>query len=431
MGCMRLAGRVLRVGESQTINVARRARELRESGASLVDLGAGEPGFSSPRVAATAAAAAIEAGFTRYTAVEGPLDLRLALARDVSDRFGAPWTGRGDVLVSVGAKAALMEAVMALVEPGAEVVIPSPCWSSLPAQVELVGGSPVLVPLDPGNDFRLDAEPLVAAFTDSTRALIVNSPCNPTGAVISQRTLRLLAEECARRDVVLISDETYERYVYAPRHHASVASIAREYGEHLVLVGSFSKSYAMTGWRVGYALGPERLIRAMTAVQSHLTTNATSFAMAGALAALEQGEDQIQSNVMHCLHNRQQLVDSLAEVSGVRCPEPEGAFYAFLDVRALIGERFDNTDDLARALLDQAGVVVVPGTAFGVEGHLRVSYAGSFGDIEEGSRRLRRFFHDLADEPVIVESASAPSKDSGQARSGDSEQASNEADRQI
>ncbi len=404
---MRLAGRVLRVGESQTINVARRARELRESGASLVDLGAGEPGFSSPRSACVAAKGAIDAGFTRYTAVEGPADLRVALARDHAARFGAPWTGQGDVVVSVGAKAALMEAVLALVEPGVEVVMPSPCWSSLPAQVELAGGTPVLVPLDPANDFRLDAEPLVAAFTEATGVVIINSPCNPTGAVISQSTLGLLVEECARRGVMLISDETYERYVYAPKRHNSVAAFAREYGDSVLLVGSFSKSYAMTGWRVGYALGPEPLIRAMTAVQSHVTTNATSFAMAGALAALEQGEDQVQANVMHCLHNREQLVSALADVPGVRCPEPEGAFYAFLDVREMIGERFETTDDLAGELLEQAGVVAVPGSAFGVEGHLRLSYAGSFGDIEEGARRLRDFFTDLAASAVIVQSAPA------------------------
>ena len=404
---MRLAGRVLRVGESQTINVARRARELRESGASLVDLGAGEPGFSSPRVAVGAAKAALDAGFTRYTAVEGPLDLRVALASDYAKRFGGPWTGLGDVMVSVGAKAALMEAVLALVEPGEEVLIPSPCWSSLPAQVELAGGTPVLVPLDPGNDFRLEGDALIGSFTESTRALIVNSPCNPTGAVTTAQTLRLLAEECAARGVVLISDETYERYVYPPGRHASVASLAGELGESVLLVGSFSKSYAMTGWRVGYALGPEELIRAMTAVQSHLTTNATSFAMAGALAALEEAAGQVEANVMHCIHNREHLMGALVDLPGVRCPAPAGSFYLFLDVRELVGTVFESSARLAEDLLERAGVVVVPGTAFGVEGYLRLSYAGSFTEIEEGASRLRSYFLELAESSVTLESAPA------------------------
>ena len=375
------------MSESATLRLTIRIRELERGGASLISFGAGEPHFPSPDSAVAEAQRALSAGSTRYTSVAGILDLRRALAERYRE-LGAPWEA-DQVLVTVGAKAALFELAVALFDGGDEVVIPQPCWVTLPEQVLLAGAEPILVPMSAKRGFEIDAEALIGALTPRTRAVIVNSPCNPTGGVITADGLRRLVEVCSERQLLVIADETYEAFVYDGREHASVAQLASEFPQTVILVSSFSKSYAMTGWRVGYMLGPAEVIAAAMAVQGHATSNVTSFAMFGALAALDE-RDEVARRVREYQESRDAMLDGLNSLPGVRCAKPAGAFYAFPNVEALFDDRITGSLELSEWLLETAGVAVVPGSAFGDDRHLRCSFACSRATIEEGVSRIER-----------------------------------------
>jgi len=386
---MRLAQRVSRIGESATLRVSRRASQLRAEGVDVLDLGVGEPDFDSPRVVVEAARAALSDGMTRYTPVPGIQPLRQALAARYQSAYSAPW-GAGDVVVTVGAKAALFELALALFDIGDEVVIPSPSWVSFPEQLRFAGAEPVDVPTDPDDGFRIRAEPVIKAFTDRTRAVIINSPCNPTGGVIGAGDLELLTAACAERGIALIADETYERFVYEGEH-ASAAALAGRYPETVILVGSFSKTYAMTGWRIGYVFGPPPVIRAVSNIQSHATSNPTSFAQSGALTALAEAEPDVERMIATYRQRRDVLIPKLNELPGISCRPPAGAFYTFPDVSgALCGDMSDSLA-FAEKLLEEAAVAVVPGIAFGAEGHVRISFACSTEELERAIERVDRF----------------------------------------
>ncbi len=383
---MRLAGRVSRIGESATLKVTRRAAELRAQGVDVVDFGAGEPDFQSPPVAVEAARQALADGFTKYTPSSGIPKLREALAERFHRDYGSPWQG-GDTLVSVGGKAALFELALALFDDGGEVVLPSPCWVSFPEQIRLAGAEPVMVPTSPEDGFRIHADPLIEALSDRTRAVLVNSPSNPSGGMIEAADLRRLVAACAERGVLVISDETYERFVYEG-NHASVAALAAEYPETVVLVGSFSKTYAMTGWRVGYALGPRSVLGPVADIQSHATSNPTSFAMVGALAALREAEPDVDRMIAAYRERRDFLIPRLNEVPGFSCRPPAGAFYAFPHVAEAYEEGRWGSVAFAELLLDEAAVAVVPGAAFGADDHVRISFACSTETLERGLARM-------------------------------------------
>lgn len=368
--------------------VSRRVAELRSQGIEVLDLGAGEPDFPSPEAAVKAAQRALDEGRTKYTVLEGTNELRTLLA----ERYGAPgarWSA-ANVLVTVGAKAALYQLSRAFLRPGDEAVVPTPAWVSIPAQVRLAGAAAVTVPMAPEDGFAIRAQPLIEAMSQRTRAVIVNTPCNPTGAVASTLDLERLASACAERGALLISDETYERFVYDGRRHASVAALAARYPDTVVLVGSFSKSYAMTGWRVGYLLGSAEVVAAAAAVQSHVTSNATSFAMAGAEAVLGVEPPESAALVAACARRRDLVLSELERVPGVVCPPPAGAFYAFPDVRACLDESCPDSVSLCGRLLDEARVAATPGSAFGCEGHLRLSFACSDEVLASGLEGLVR-----------------------------------------
>ena len=368
--------------------VSRRVAELRREGVEVFDLGAGEPDFPSPETAVMAARRALDEGRTKYTVLEGTPELRAGLAARYRPQ-GAPWSA-ANVLVTVGAKAALYELAQALLSPGDEVVVPTPAWVSIPAQVRLAGATPVTVPMAAADGFAIRARPLIDAMSERTRAVVLNSPCNPTGAVAGGPDLERVARACAERGALLISDETYERFIYDERRHASVASLAARYPETVVLVGSFSKSYAMTGWRLGYLLGAPSVVAAAAAVQSHVTSNATSFAMAGAEAVLEREPPEAAALVAACARRRDLVVAALDRIPGVVCPPPAGAFYAFPDVSAWFDERCPDSAAFCRRLLDEAGVATTPGSAFGCEGHVRLSYACSDRMLTAGLERIGR-----------------------------------------
>ena len=384
------SSRARRLAESATMRVSRRAGELKAAGRDIIDLSAGQPDFPSPAVAVEAARQALAAGFTRYTAAAGLPDLRRALAERYADTFDAPWEA-DNVIVTVGAKAALFELMQALVDDGDEVVIPSPCWVSFEEQVRFAGGNPITVPMSATDGFTIHAEPLIDAFTDRTRLVLVNSPCNPTGGVISAADLRWLAEACAERQVVLLCDETYERFVYDGVEHAGAAALARDFPASVVVVSSFSKTYSMTGWRLGWAAGDRRIIRKVLEVQSHATSNPTSFAMVGALAALREGEPEVQAMLKAFAARRRAVVEALEAIPGVECLPPAGAFYAFPRISSTFenrGGRVGGSMELAELLLEEAGVAVVPGVAFGADQHIRLAFARSVEDLEKGIQRI-------------------------------------------
>jgi len=383
---VKLSARASAIGESATLRVTRRATELRAQGVAVVDLGAGEPDFDSPPVAVEAARRALAEGFTRYTPGSGLPALRTAVADSFQRRFGTPWKA-ADSVITVGGKVALFELALAVFDSGQEVVLPSPYWVTFPEQVRFCGARPVMVPTCGEDGFRIHAEALIEAATERTRAFLINSPCNPTGGVMSAEDLRRLVVFAAEREILVIADETYERFVY-DGPHASAAALAAEFPDTVALVGSFSKTYAMTGWRLGYLLGPAPVVKAVENIQSHATSNATSFAMVGALEALLHAEPYVEKMLAEYHARRDMLVPLLNGIPGFRCRPPHGAFYAFPDVSACFRPGREDSIALAEYLLEEAGVATVPGAAFGAEAHLRLSFACSRATLKEGLERI-------------------------------------------
>jgi aspartate aminotransferase len=385
---VKLSARVSRIGESATLRVTRRAAELKRAGVSLVDFGAGEPDFSSPPEVVEAARRALAEGFTRYTPGSGIPELREEVADLYRREHKAPWTAAQSV-ITVGGKAALFETALAVFEDGQEVVLPSPAWVSLPEQIRFAGAVPVLVPTSGDDGFRIHAGPLLDAVTERTRAILINAPCNPTGGVISAEDLRTVVELAASRGLLVISDETYFRFVYGGLPPVSAAALAAEFPDTVIVVGSFSKTFAMTGWRVGYMLGPAPVVRAVEIIQSHATSNPTSFAMIGALEALRSAEPSVKVMIAEYAARRELLIPRLNELPGFVCRPPDGSFYAFPHVAACYGPgRGEDSTAFTEFLLEKARVAVVPGAAFGSDEHIRISFACSRETLAEGLRRL-------------------------------------------
>jgi aspartate aminotransferase len=337
-------------------------------------------------VAVEAARRALTDGFTRYTPGSGTPELRAALAELHRRRYGSPWTP-AQTVITVGGKAALLEVALALFQEGQEVVLPSPCWVTFPEQIAFAGAKPVMVPTSREDGFRIHAGPLLAAVTDRTRAILVNSPSNPTGGIITAEDLRQIVTFAAERGLIVVSDETYERFVYTGTH-ASAASLAAEFPDTVVVIGSFSKTYAMTGWRVGYVLGPQPIIRAVEKIQSHATSNPTSFAMVGALEALDKAEADVEVMIAEYRARREMLVERLNRLPGFECRPPDGAFYAFPHVAACYRPGRQGSVALAEFLMEEARVVVVPGAAFGADDHIRLSFACSRATLADGMDRM-------------------------------------------
>jgi aspartate aminotransferase len=387
---VRLSRRVQRIGESATLRAARRAAELRARGVEVVDLSAGEPDFPSPPVAVEAARRALADGFTKYTPNPGIPGLRKAISERYRGEFGAPWSV-AETLVTVGGKGALFESALALYEEGDEVVLHTPAWVTFAEQIRFCGAQVVEVPTRGDDGFAIHADALLGALTGRTRAVVLNSPCNPTGGTIGATDLRKLVEGCARRGVLLLADETYERFVYDGAPTLSVASLAAEFPDTVVIAGSFSKTYAMTGWRLGYLIGPRELVDAAGRIQSHATSNATSFAMVGALAAMESAEADVRAMVAEFEARRDLLVPRLNALPGVSCRTPGGAFYVFPDVSSHFGPELPGSVEFAERLLEEEAVAVVAGEAFGSDRHVRISFACARETLEQGLERLERF----------------------------------------
>jgi len=395
---VQLAERVNRISVSATLAVLTEAERYKARGIDVVDFGPGEPDFPTPEHIKRAAIRAIEQNFTKYTATAGIAPLREAVCAWHAAQFGSSYAP-GECIVSVGGKHAIFNTINALIEPGDEVLIPVPYWVSFPDIVKYAGGRPVFVPTEAADSFCLRAAQVEGLLGPRTRVLIVNSPNNPTGAVVPPEEFARLYEVCRRRGVWLLSDECYSHFTYGSTRPYSVAGIAGS-KPHLIVVGSLSKTFSMTGWRVGYALAPQPLVDAMLKLQSQSTSNPTSISQYAALEALKGPMDSVATMLAEYARRRARILAGLRAIPGVTCTAPDGAFYVFPNVAARLGNGpgtlaaigAQDTAALGRLLLEREHLAVVPGEAFGAPGFLRFSYATSIERIEEGLRRLERFF---------------------------------------
>ena len=388
---MHLSARARGIQPSVTIAIDTRAKALQDAGERVINLSAGEPDFPTPRHVCAAAVAAIEAGFTRYTPAAGIAELRRAIA-DKHRRDNGVAYAEDEIVVSSGGKHALFNAFMAICDPGDQVIIPAPYWVSYPEMVRLAGGEPVIVETGPETGFKLTPEALRRALGPRSRAVVVNSPNNPTGAVYTREELDALAAVAAEADLWIVTDELYEHLIYEGQH-VSIAALRPEYRQRTILINGVSKAYAMTGWRIGWAAAPRPVAKAMAAIQSQATSAVNSIAQKAAVAALTGPQDDVAAMREEYRRRRDLVVDGLSRLPGIDVERPAGAFYVYPSVRGLLGReiggrRVDDDVALAEALLEAARIAVVPGTAFGTPGYLRLSYATARSDLEEALRRL-------------------------------------------
>ena len=392
---MKISRRAASVQPSPTLAITARARALVAQGVDVVSFGAGEPDFDTPDHVKRAAIEAIEAGFGRYTATAGIPELRKAIADKHRRENGLDYD-ESEILVTVGAKHAIYEAFQALVDDRDEVIIPAPYWVSYPDMVKLAGGVPVIVEAKAENGFVPTAEAIREKLTDRTVAVVLNSPSNPTGAVWSQEALASIAKVLEGHDCTIISDDIYEHLIYTDAPFANILSAAPQLRERTLVVNGLSKSFAMTGWRLGWAAGPRQLIAAMQKIQDQSTSNTCSLVQKAAIAALEGGLECVEQMRVKFAERARYVYGRLGAMPGVECPPIAGAFYAFPDVRTLCarsykGEKVGTDTRLAEILINDFQVAVVPGSAFGAPGFMRLSFATSMAQLEKGLDRIESF----------------------------------------
>jgi aspartate aminotransferase len=374
---------------SATLAAAQAAEALRASGADVVDFGAGEPDFDTPLNIKRAAEEAIRVGRTKYTSTGGVRELQAAIIGFYKNQFGTEYAP-SEVMATAGGKQAIFNAAVTLLNPGDEVLIPKPYWVTFPEVCVLAGANPVFIETEE-TDFLLTAEQFERAITPKTKLAILNSPSNPSGRVLPPETFRRIVEIATEHDIYVVSDECYLRFVYPPATVFSAASLPSELRARLCIAGSFSKTYAMTGWRMGYALASAEWTKAMLKVQGHSTSNPTSIAQHAAIEALNGPQDSVAEMLGEYTKRRAWLLNELRQISGLKCFEPEGAFYAFPDVRGCLQKDLKTSADFAQKLLEEEQTVVTDGTGFGTPGFVRMSYATSMAQIQEGVTRIKRF----------------------------------------
>ena len=394
---IRIASRLEPIKPSITLAVTAKAAKLKAEGLDIISFGAGEPDFDTPdhiKAAVTTALNKPGGSTGKYTEVGGTAALRTAIATELS-RVHKTTISPDNVLVSAGAKHSLYNLFMALLDPGDEVIIPAPYWVSYPDMVMLAGGKPVIVPARAEDDFAVRAEDVRAACSGKTRAIVLNNPSNPTGAIYTRAQIEALAAVVVEKNLLVISDDIYRQLVYGDGEYVSIASISPELAERTILVDGVSKTYAMTGWRIGYTAGPSVLIKAMAKIQGQSTSNPTNAAQIATLAALTGPQDCVATMRAAFDERRLVMLKLLRAIPGVTCREPKGAFYAFPDLSAFVGKTtpegsiLDDDIQLCDWLLEVGKIAVVPGTGFGAPGHVRLSYACSMANIENGLARLK------------------------------------------
>lgn len=396
---MKLSNKVMDITPSSTLAVTAKAKQMKAEGIDVVGFGAGEPDFDTPEHIKQAAIKAIEEGFTKYTPAAGTIELKKAICDKFKNENGLEYKP-SQIVISNGAKHSLTNAFMAILNPGEEVIIPAPFWLSYPQMVKLADGVPVIVYAKKENNFKVTIEDLEKAVTDKTKALVINSPSNPTGVVYTEEELRAIADFAVKHDIYVISDEIYEKLIYDGIKHVSIASFNEEIYKRTIVINGVSKSYSMTGWRIGYLAAPEDVAKAISNVQSHATSNPNSIAQKATLAALTGPQDCVEEMRKEFEARRNYMVERLSKIPSFSIIKPQGAFYVVIDLSNILGKEFEGrvietADDFSEILLEKDSVAVVSCTDFGFSNCIRLSYAISLESIKKGLDRIENFVNKL------------------------------------
>jgi len=394
---IKLSDKVLNIAPSMTLAVNAKLKKMVDEGVEVFGFGVGEPDFDTPEYIRNAAVEAMNKGFTRYTPAQGTIELRKAICAKLKRENSLDYEPN-QIIVSSGAKHSLSNAFAAILNPGDEVIVPVPYWVSYTEIIKLNDGVPVLVQTKKENNFKMSGEELKNAITANTKAILINSPSNPTGAVYTEKELREIADIAVQNNLFVVSDEIYERIIYDDNKHISIASFNSEIKDLTILINGMSKSYAMTGWRLGYAAGNEKLIKAMSSVQGHAVSHPSSITQYAAAAALNGPQDDLKNMVQEFSKRRNYMYGRINAMKGLSCIKPEGAFYVYVDIssylgRNLCGIKLDSCLDFAQTMLEKGHVAVVPGAAFGTEGFVRISYATSMEIIKNGLDAFESFIY--------------------------------------
>lgn len=386
-----LANKIKSLTPSPTLAISATAAQLKKEGHDVIGLGVGEPDFNTPDYITAAAKQAIDEGRTKYTPAGGLIELKGVISQKLKQDNQLDYM-TDEIIVTTGAKHALYTLFQVLLNEGEEVIVPAPYWVSYPEQIKLAGGNPVIVNTLEDKQFKLTPEQLEAAITQKTKALIINSPSNPTGMMYSKEELQKIGDICVKHDILIVSDEIYEKLIYTDEKHVSMAQLSPELKNKTIVVNGVSKSHAMTGWRIGYAAGPKAIIKAMLDYVSHSTSNPTSIAQYAAIAAYNTESDPTVEMRKIFSDRLNTLYDLIIDIPGITCDKPSGAFYLFPNVeKAVKLNGFNNTDDWAKALLEEEKVAIVPGSGFGFPDNIRLSYATSKDLLIEAAERIHRF----------------------------------------
>ena len=391
---MELSIKNMAIAPSPTLAIDAKFKEMKANGEDVVGFGCGEPDFDTPQYIKDAAIKAIADGFTKYTPASGTLDLKKAVAEKFKKDNGLEYEAK-NVVISNGAKHSLVNAFSAILNPGDEVIVPAPFWVSYPEMVKMADGVPVILETTEENGFKFSAKDLEEAINSKTKALVLNSPSNPTGMVYTEEELRAIADVCVKHKIFVIADEIYEKLIYDGKH-ISIASFNDEIKDLTITINGVSKSYAMTGWRIGFAVANDKIAKIMANVQSHAASNPNSIAQAATLAALTGPQDEVEKMRLVFKERRDYMANRINAIEGVSCTMPQGAFYIMMNIEKLIGKTIAGTvitgsDAFAEVFLTNAKVALVPGSGFGADKYLRWSYATSMENIKEGLDRLENF----------------------------------------
>lgn len=393
---MDLSVKNMAIAPSPTLAIDAKFKEMKANGEDVVGFGCGEPDFDTPQYIKDAAIKAINDGFTKYTPASGTLELKKAVAAKFKKDNGLDYEAK-NVVISNGAKHSLVNAFSAILNPGDEVIVPAPFWVSYPEMVKMADGTPIILNTTEENGFKFSAKDLEEAINPKTKALVLNSPSNPTGMVYTEEELRAIADVCVKHKIFVIADEIYEKLIYEGKH-ISIASFNDEIKDLTITINGVSKSYAMTGWRIGFAVANDKIAKIMANVQSHAASNPNSIAQAATLAALTGPQDEVEEMRLVFKERRDYMANRINSIEGVSCTMPQGAFYIMMNIEKLIGKTISGTvitgsDAFAEAFLTNAKVALVPGSGFGADKYLRWSYATSMENIKEGLDRLEKFLN--------------------------------------
>ena len=396
---MELSRKAQRIEASVTLAITAKAKEMKEDGIDVISFGAGEPDFNTPQNIINAAIKAMEDGNTKYTNVNGILPLREAICKKFKDDNNLVYNP-SQIVVSTGAKQSLANAFLAILNPGDEVIVPNPYWVSYPELIRLADGKPVFVESNETSSYKFTKENLEKVVTEKTKAIILNTPNNPTGTIYNKEELIEIAEFAKKYDLIIISDEMYEKLLYDGEKHISIASVSDDAYERTIVINGLSKSYAMTGWRLGYCGATEKIAKLMTNIQSHMTSNVCSITQYAAIEALNGPQDKVKEMIFEFERRRNYMVKTLEKMNNLSIIKPQGAFYIMINIdkclgKEINGEKIIDSMDFSAKLLEHEKVAVIPGKAFGLDNYVRVSYATSMELIEKGLERINKFINKL------------------------------------